>query len=357
MLADLAEAELLIEGIGPDKISDLTTNVVRGPLSDYTQEQCALLGVPTRKSASPPIWNPETADWESRYVDVPFVGINRVLLVPKYSVRRRPSLDSQEFYNHHMVNFLQEEYLEAGSGLVRVLRNGNRRVYKKDVKERHPFVKDNLANFIRKHPEVLDAYKTLKGAEGALDNKDLDEEFDERAFAQALRQTLAQIPAGTEGASSYHSLMIGILTYVFYPDLIRPIKEKEIHEGRKRIDIVYTNAATRGFFHRMLAAPQTRSVYVMVECKNYSDDIANPEIDQLAGRFGHQRGFLGILACRSINNRDAVLKRCRDTVQDSRGYIVTLEDSDIDMMLAAISAGNRTLYNRYLDEKFQALVS
>src|SRR5271154_2459826 len=39
---------------------------------------------------------------------------------------------------------LRQEYLHAGGGLVRVLRNGERRVTKKAVKERHPFAKDSL---------------------------------------------------------------------------------------------------------------------------------------------------------------------------------------------------------------------
>jgi hypothetical protein len=45
LLVDLAETELFIEGIGPDKISDLTTNVIRGTLIEYTQNQCHLHGI------------------------------------------------------------------------------------------------------------------------------------------------------------------------------------------------------------------------------------------------------------------------------------------------------------------------
>jgi hypothetical protein len=58
-----------------------------------------------------------------------------------------------------MIEFLRQEYLDAGGALVRTLRNGKRRVTKKDVKQRHPFIKDGLADFVRAHPNVLDTYK------------------------------------------------------------------------------------------------------------------------------------------------------------------------------------------------------
>ena len=82
-------------------------------------------------------------------MELPIYQRRPILLVPKFSVRHRLSLDSQEFWNHHMIEFLRQEYLNAGGGLVRVLRNGERRVTKKAVKERHPFVKDDLADFVR----------------------------------------------------------------------------------------------------------------------------------------------------------------------------------------------------------------
>jgi len=41
----LEESELMIDGISHDKISDLTTNVIRGHLVAYTQQQCELHGI------------------------------------------------------------------------------------------------------------------------------------------------------------------------------------------------------------------------------------------------------------------------------------------------------------------------
>ena len=47
VLSEIAEFNLFIEGIGPDKISDITTNIIRGLLIEYTQSQCLLHGIAT----------------------------------------------------------------------------------------------------------------------------------------------------------------------------------------------------------------------------------------------------------------------------------------------------------------------
>lgn len=356
LLADISEAELFIEGIGPDTISDLTTNILRGVLAEYTAQQCELHSIPTRAVTSiGPAWNAARLRWEARTFQLPTHKRRPILLVPKIAVRHRMSLDSQEFYNHHMIEFLRQEYLQSGSGLVHTFKNGRKDVFKSSVKERHPFVKDDLADFVRRHPEILDEYKQLKGAQGALAPEDFEKFFDERAFAQVLIERLAAIPFGNEHASAYHSLSVGICTFLFYPSLISPIREHEIHQGRKRIDIKFTNAATDGFFHSMLASDQARALNVFVECKNYTKEMNNPELDQLAGRFGHQRGRFGMLLCRQMDNRQRIVERCRDTASDNRGLMLVFEDADLIQMLTFVVQGRRRAIDRLLRERLSEI--
>lgn len=112
-----------------------------------------------------------------------------------------------------------------------------------------------------------------------------------------------------------------------------PVIEREIHEGRKRIDINYTNIARKGFFHWLHAVHNVNASYIPVECKNYSNEIANPELDQLSGRFSVQRGVVGILCHRGYGDKASVVKRCRDTALDGRGYIIALDDDDLAEMV------------------------
>jgi hypothetical protein len=334
-------------------ISDLTTNILRGLLADYTAQQCDLHGVITRPTNTlGPVWNTARRDWEARTLALPRHAQRPILLVPKFSVRFRLSLDSQEFYNKHMIEFLRSEYLRAGGALVETLKNKKKVVYKYKVEEKHPFIKDDLAKFAQDHPEVLDLYKSLKGAAGPLSSEDIDKFFDEREYAMLLSRALEEIPKGNNDANRYHEHALAICTFLFYPHLITPVKEADLHEGRKRLDIRFSNSAETGFFYKMIVGNQTRAMSVPIECKNYEKKIANPELDQLSGRFGHQRGFFGIMLCRSIDDRKLVIKRCRDTANDQRGYMLVMEDADLQEMLTCVAEGRRGDIDQFLDRRF-----
>lgn len=256
-----------------------------------------------------------------------------------------------------MVEFLKQEYKDSGSSLVQHFKDGTPHVTKKSVKEKHPFVKDDLADFVKNHPDILKSYKELKGAQGPLSTDELEQFFDESLFARALIQKLSSIPTGNPNAHEYHSVIMGILTFIFYPQLIYPVKEHEVYEGRKRIDIKYTNAAERGFFHRMIANNQTRATYIPIECKNYTPDISNPELDQLEGRFGHRRGFLGFITCRGIKNQDRIIQGCRDAASDRNHYMIVLNDQDIISLLEMVERNNKSQIDRYLQEKYDEIIS
>jgi hypothetical protein len=304
----------------------------------------------------------DAAAWRQRYVKVPVVAQKRIILVPKYTVRRKMALDSQEFYSHHILNFIQEEEFARHSPLVRVLKNGERRPpTKKVLKERFPFSKDFVARFSEAHPNVLENYKRfyarIEGARGPLRHEDFDDEFDEAIFARTLAATLPEIPPGNANADRYHKFIMGALEFIFWPNLIYPAKEHEIHDGRKRIDIVYTNAAQDGFFWRAHTAHNIASRLILVECKNYSKDPANPELDQLAGRFAINRGQLGMLLYRTVDDYDRLCARCRDTARDGRGFMLALGDQQVIDFLNIIADGQRAAIDPRLQAIFNRLIA
>ena len=359
LLSELAETELFIEGLGSDKISDLTTNILRGPLLNYTRQQANLWDMPiTGDIALNPVWDPNQEDWVQSPRETIVIDGSPVILVPKFSVRKVLSLNSQEFYNDYMITYLQQEYLRSGQGLVRVLRSGARAApYKKDVKERHRKSKPALAAFAEQHPDVLAQYKRLAGAKGVLEADEIEPQFDERAYAAQLRAELGRIGLGNAHASEYHRYCIGALTFLLFPDLITPVKEREIDQGRKRIDISYKNASRDGFFDMALRSPQMRAIDIPVECKNYTQDIANPELDQLTGRFSHVRGFLGLLCCRSFSDKARFVERCKDAVVHRGHFVIVLDDADLDIMLRNVEQAGREANDRFLRQRFAELTN
>jgi len=341
LIESLEECELMIEGIGWDKISDLATNVIRLHLVEYTREQCALHGIPTHNQPLPAYYDRESGNWVEDYHEIPFAGSGPLVLVPKIIARYKGACNVGSYYNHYVLDFLQAQLLSAGASLVRTLKNGRRVVTKKDLKERFPCTKRFLFEFSKEHPGVLAEYRSAlvdierRGLDATVGNED------QVTLAKALADALRAIPAGNADATSYQTMMMGILEFLFYPSLLYPRKEHEINQGRKRIDIVFNNDADHGVFRWIQAALKLPCAYIVFECKNYTHDIANPELDQLIGRFSPNRGLVGFVCCRNFDNLGLFIERCRDTRKDNHGLVVPMEDDFVIQLLRHVEMGER----------------
>jgi hypothetical protein len=354
-LSSLEECELMIDGISRDKISDLTTNIIRKKLEEYTIAQCDLYNIPIHEVALPPFFSQDENAWVSNYYHLPIYKNKPILLIPKFIARYSLDYDSGDYYNSYVLNFLQAENLSARSSLVRTLKNGKRVVYKKDLKAKYPFSKEFLFAFSKNNPKVLAEYKAAL-SDLEKDHNEINEGSEsEHLLADTLLLALRHIPPGADYASSYHNLMLGILEFIFYPYLIYPRKEKEIHDGRKRIDIVVENGAKSGIFRRLHEIRSIHCPFISIECKNYKTEIANPEIDQLSGRFSRDRGFVGIMCCRSFEDEKLFLKRCIDTFKDGRGLIMYLNDARIAELLTLIKNNNRNQIDSIITGYFDAV--
>lgn len=362
-IKDLEECELLIEGISRDKISDISTNIIRHKLIEYTHIQCELWNIPVAQAPSGLVWNAISKKWSNDYIDLPICNGRSVILVPKAISRFNIEFNHQEYYQHFVLNFLQSEHLDACSSLVRTLKDGTKRPpTKKSLKVLHPLSKSYLYEFSKEHPDVLKRYKESKNynpKEISVDDLFLfiaQETKAEQFDFNDLSKKLDSIPTGDSSAQQFHDHIVGVLTAIFYPSLINPKKEQEIHNGRKRIDISFQNASRDGFFFDLPNIKQVPSGYVFIECKNYTSDPANPELDQLSGRFSVNRGRFGFLVCRSFKNKPLFIQRCKDTAQDGRGFMIAIDDADIKNMLNLRSKNDIRGLNKFLDDRYKELV-
>lgn len=352
---DLADCELVIEGIGPDKLSDITTNLIRGHLIQYTQVQCANYGLQlVGHVASGPVWNAAAGEWRQSLVQVPHADGEKILLVPKFSVRWNVLLQHGEYYRHFVLNYIRENPQEFG-GLAHLAKNKQGRIFKGAIEEEFPLTKEFLLQFSQNHPEIFEEYKATKAAAKPISDEELINGFDRHAMVAQLGNSLTHIPAGHVGESRYHRLIAGILSFLFYPNLISPRIEEQVNEGRKRIDITYVNGVRSGLFARFAQATNRPAPKIVVECKNYSSDIGNPEVDQVLGRFADHRGWLGFLLCRSILDRENLERRCRDVARDFGGYIIALDDEDVLRLLENSSRRGEAGVNEYISQKFGRL--
>lgn len=345
LVEDLEDTRVFIKGIDRDRLSDITTNIIRKHLIEYTQAQCRLWGIPLRQAPSNYYWDGAQRGWIADYKDMLIVEEKRLLLVPKIIVGYARKYAAQEYRQHYVLNFLQADHLRRNSSLVQtsVRKDGSVRriVTKKSILEAFEeegivLDKEWLTSFTESHPEVFQNFK-----QNTIDKIEVikSEELTLVLLSDVvdhLITALQNTPPGRDNATNYHRLVTGILELIFYPHLVYPQVEREIHQGRKRIDIIYENAATEGFFYRLHNTYQIPSGTIFVECKNYAADISNEALDQLAGRFAVNRGKAGLILSRTVDDMTVLKNRCTDTYRDDRGLIIPLVDNDLIELLGYV---------------------
>jgi hypothetical protein len=366
LLTDVEDTVLFVEGIGHDRVSDKTINIVRKQLIEFTQRVCATYGIPMVPGLdSGPMWNRHSHSWDPRLVELPMPN-GKLLLVPRAVVRKSSTFDPGDYLTHFVLPYLQKvELATPRSSLIqkrtsRRLR-GEKYVTKKSLRERDGIGKSTKewnAEVTANAPEILEQYRDDKATHTEPPG------HEEIAAAtgsplpdwDALLEDVLAIPSGKDHADDYHRAVQHLLTALFYPALDMPVREFRTHEGRKRIDIVYTNLAESGFFHWLGNAGGVSSGLVIIECKNYTGKLKNPEFDQLTGRFSPRRGQFGLLCYRGFKDHKAeVVQHCRDAALDDRGYVIALDDDDFKILVESRKAGGTTMFE-YLMGRFQELI-
>jgi hypothetical protein len=92
--------QLVSAGIGPDRVSDITANVLKRYLIGYTQRQCEIWGLRVERGIPlSHIYNPASQSWDDSYEDLPVSPVDGspILLVPRRLVRALPWINYDDF--------------------------------------------------------------------------------------------------------------------------------------------------------------------------------------------------------------------------------------------------------------------
>ncbi len=360
LIENLEDCRLFIENIGKDKISDLCANIMKKQLIDYTIDQCKLWNIPLQEAPSGFYWDFVSRKWTQDLMCKRLIINGKpILLVPKEFVSYSNSYCMEKYFQHFVLNFYQNEHLRLDTALVRKKIDKNGKVIRRWVTKNS--IRDDfklkgitinkawLVEFSTNHPEIIDEYR--KNAK--ID--DLDVFGSEvtpnklNGIIDSIITKLQKIPEGKDYATEYHNLILGACEFLFYPTLRNPKKEFEINEGRKRIDIVFSNAAQTGIFKTLCEKFKISLNILMIECKNYNKEIANPELDQMSGRLCYNRGMLGIIFCRHLDNEALFIKREQDTFIDENKIIIHITDDRLIQLLDT--------YRDFFDSSYEELIS
>ena len=137
------EIGILREGIGADRISDITGNLLRWRLAAYTEEVCKKHKVPTVvKRYFRGAYDVDNARWAPFETRLPINPYNKkpILLVPRKYLRDLPTIDAYGFWEYCFYN---ENDIIRNEFNYDVVKNVD---------------KETIIEFARKHPELRGRY-------------------------------------------------------------------------------------------------------------------------------------------------------------------------------------------------------
>lgn len=165
LFTQLSDLQLWTKNFHYDRLSDLTTNIIRGILVDYTYQQYDIhkLELPQDDRVSAPVWNTQEHRW--RMVMFPHFISKRhpALLVPKAFVGRYMLSSPGELLQKYALSYRQEEHLRVRSDSchLKVHRSGReslvpptkKEIYNQEVKGQP--TKTYLRRIGREHPQIV----------------------------------------------------------------------------------------------------------------------------------------------------------------------------------------------------------
>ena len=174
---------------------------------------------------------------------------------------------------------------------------------------------------------------------------------------ELYRNELRTIKEGQKSAHKYQLIASRIFYEIFNTQINEPVIEREINEGRGRIDITYKNKNKEGIFKNLKDLRGIPCPEIIVECKNYKTDLTNTEYSQLVDRLSPHRGMLGFLLCRDKVNKDKVLNHCHDRYKGGNNkYIIVLDDKDMNVLSGFKLVDDEESINTFIEERIIELI-
>lgn len=167
-----------------------------------------------------------------------------------------------------------------------------------------------------------------------------------------VQPQLTTIDKGRKHAGRYHKHVFDLLVAIFDGSLANGRIEQQMHAGIQRVDILFDNMG--GVFSKIDNIICTVSPYIPFECKNYVEDLGNPEYDQVSARLNPGIGFVGVLIFRSITDWGRANEHCQVKLKEGK-YLILLDDSDLYAMYQKRHDGDLKGLDEIILERLRAL--
>jgi hypothetical protein len=331
----IEEMQLVSLGIGPDRVSDITANLLKQYLIEYTQKQCRLWDIPLNADVPVEhIFDPNTASWHDGYFDLPISPYDGapILFVPRRIVRVLPWINYEDFFRMEFAAYLRAKRVK-----------GRFAARKRTDAARPKLEKPKVVALARTEVERVDRYVSVKEATASEAQPSLDYVDPQNipAEIELLKEKLNQLDPGNEHASEYQCLILEILNFLFSPQLIDGEMEVRTVDGTERRDIIFTNDSDESFWTYLRT--EHSGIFLMFETKN-TTNVENTHLNQTATYLGERLGRIGFIVTRNPLQKPQE-RKAFSIYNDSspRKIILTLSDLDMQIMLEIKGAGNNPM--------------
>lgn len=153
---------ILVKGIGPDIISDITLNVCRDIFADFTYKTCLKYEIPTFKHIIE-FYDSDVNMWVKKDVQLPEYLGKKIILLPRTIVCKDRAYPT--YYNYFVAtHHVKEEVLQSDPNdtlrkkLVHIDKEGNDIISNKEIFEYNRKPKGELFDFVKKYPSSLNEF-------------------------------------------------------------------------------------------------------------------------------------------------------------------------------------------------------
>lgn len=317
-LRRIESLQLLVPGIGKDRVSDFSCSFVKSFLIDYTMEQCDRLGIPRQAGCAVPVFSLKTgsfSDETNLSLPVNPDTSQPLLFVPKRWLRFIPWINFDNYFADYVP---QDDALKTVAKLDRV----------------------EVLDFNRHHYDAIERYIAIKERSAAdCQNDPLFSQIPVSS-AKAKLNELKKLSTGISDKADkrYEDLIVSMLASFFYPDCDFATDQARTDSGVSIRDLIFYNNRSHPFLRDIFDNYGSRQL--VFEMKNVQA-IEREHINQLNRYLAGSFGSFGVFVTRSALPK-AMFRNTIDLWSGQRKAIISLTDQDIEQMVDVFESKQRS---------------
>ncbi|MES2439970.1 MAG: hypothetical protein V4584_12915 [Verrucomicrobiota bacterium] len=310
--------QLLVPGIGRDRVSDLACSFIKSFLIDYTTDQCIKMGIPCEQTILDSIYSSKSQQFEQKQaVRLPVSPVTNeaVIFVPKRWLRFIPWINFENYFSQHVP---QDDEAQPAEKLSHV----------------------EILDFNRHHYDAIERYVEQRVLT-AEDCKS-DPLFSQIPISSAKSKLneLKKLQTGISDKADkrYEELIVGLLASFFYPDCDFAKSQARTDSGVCIRDLIFYNNRSHPFLRDVFDIYESRQL--VFEMKNVAK-IEREHINQLNRYMSDSFGKFGVFVTRNPLP-SPMFKNTIDLWSAQRKAIIAITDQDIEQMVDVFETKQRS---------------